>query len=155
MFRAGQEPPGPSDCSTGTAVAWAGHNSHQKAGRGTWRESWRRRCLVGGSVPLSAPDLAASTRWKHSHGNQPEATDPFCRQWQPPFMGRDRAARIRGHRELCLCVIQQLDIPDWRWHWVDCQKLCGRGDVIWEIVFLPADIFGLAVKNVSCPQGSF
>lgn len=69
----------------------------------------------------------------------------------PPFRGRDRAARIRGHRELCLCLIQWPDVLDWKWQQGDCQKLRGGGDFIWEIVFLPADTFRLAVKNVSCP----
>lgn len=49
------------------------------------RASWRGGCLVGGSVPHTAPDLhPASTRWEDSPGNHPEATRQFSRQWQPP-----------------------------------------------------------------------
>jgi len=69
----------------------------------------------------------------------------------PSFRGKDRVARIRGHRELCLCLIQWPDVLDWKWQQGDCQKLHGGGNVIWEIAFFPAETFGLAVKNVSFP----
>lgn len=91
------------------------------------RGSWRRCCLGGGSVPPSTPDLAASTRWQDSPGNQPEATDHLGRQGQLPSRGRDRAARVRGHRELCPCMVRQPAIPGWRWHWGDCQNSVGEG----------------------------
>lgn len=38
---------------------------------------------------------------------------------------------------------------------VTAKSLCGGMDITWEIVFLPAEMFGLAVKNISCPLGSF
>lgn len=109
---------------------------------------------------FSAPDLAAraaslrpaSTRWEDAHGNEPEATSWFGVQRQLSFLGgRDMTTKIRGHRELCLCLIWQPDVLDWTGQWGDYQMLCGGGDVICEIVVLPADTSGLAVKNVSCP----
>lgn len=40
---------------------------------------------MGGSVALSAPDLAASTRWKDSHGNQPEALTTLADNGSSPL----------------------------------------------------------------------
>lgn len=151
MFWPGQEPLGPSGYSMGWVLLPPTSREEDPENPGGEAASWVVLCP---SQPLTLLPAPSGRTWE-GHGKQPEATDHVGRQWQPPFRGGDRAARIRGHRELCLCVIRQPDIPDWRWHWGDCQKLCGRGDVIWEIVFLPADTFGLAVKNVCCPQGSF
>lgn len=73
---------------------------------------------MGGSVPLSAPDPAANSRWKDSHGTSLTTLADS----DTPLQGRNRAARIRGHRG-----VWQPDIPDWRWHWGGCQNSVGEG----------------------------
>lgn len=160
LLQPGQEPWGLPGCNMGQHAARAiEYGSCQHEGRGTPEHpggdaaSWVALCP---SQPLTLqPGLAAwgqpAPGGRTVMGTSPRPPTTLVDNGSPPFRGRDGAARIRGHRELCLCLIWLPDVPDWRWQRGDCQKLCGGGDVIWEIVFLPADTFGLAVKKVSCP----
>lgn len=88
--------------------------------------------------------------WEQSGGHW-----EFRTQQQPPFLRVGKGQPGSGVRRLCCCLILQPDVCDGRWQQGNCQKPSWGRDITWEIVFLPAEMFGLAVKNISVPLSSF
>lgn len=135
MLQPGQDPWGLPGCSTGQPVCSTGgwvllplpHREGTLEHLGGDAASWVAPCpsqpltlqpgLPAQGQPASYERMVMGTSLR-PHTTLVDNGSPFFRGW-------DRAARIRGHRELCLCLIWQPDVLDGSG--VTAKTLWGRG----------------------------